>query len=101
MCCVFYLIACLLFVLVLTFTFSSQLFFLLLSSVLIPFPFYCTEIVDQISPDYLVFRSALTTVAQQLSKKLVLDGEGATKFVAVTVKVHPFFDHYACVCGCV
>ena len=38
---------------------------------------------------YLVFRDELTAFTQELAQLVVRDGEGATKFVAVTVKVRP------------
>lgn len=37
--------------------------------------------------DYIVFRDGLTEFAEELAKLVVRDGEGATKFVTVTVKV--------------
>jgi glutamate N-acetyltransferase/amino-acid N-acetyltransferase len=36
---------------------------------------------------YQIFRGILTDFAQDLAKLVVRDGEGATKFVTVTVKV--------------
>ena len=37
--------------------------------------------------DWVVFRDGLTEFAEELAKLVVRDGEGATKFVTVTVKV--------------
>lgn len=39
------------------------------------------------SPEYAAFQTALTETCQALSQELVHDGEGATKFVSITVKV--------------
>ena len=44
------------------------------------------RIEDSKHPNFIHFRSLLTEVAQDLAKKIVLDGEGATKFVAITVR---------------
>jgi glutamate N-acetyltransferase/amino-acid N-acetyltransferase len=43
------------------------------------------EITDSKSEEYLAFRAALTKVSANLAKQLIADGEGATKFVSVTV----------------
>lgn len=40
--------------------------------------------------DYIVFRDALTAFAADLAQLVVRDGEGATKFVTVTVNVSSF-----------
>ena len=37
-------------------------------------------------PSFAVFQSALTSFCQELSQKLVRDGEGATKFVTIEVR---------------
>ncbi len=43
---------------------------------------------EETSPDaYDVFKRELTAFAADLAKLVVRDGEGATKFVTVTVKV--------------
>lgn len=44
-----------------------------------------TTIKDASSPDYVAFRDQLTQFASSLSKLLVLDGEGATKFVTIEI----------------
>ncbi len=44
------------------------------------------KIIRKNSITYVKFLDALKTVAKNLAKKIVLDGEGATKFVEVTVK---------------
>lgn len=46
------------------------------------------------SPDYQLFRRALTDVCRDLAQRLVRDGEGATKFVTVEVTGTPT-DHEA------
>lgn len=43
-------------------------------------------IVEDQGPDYNAFRKALTSVASDLAKLIVRDGEGATKFVSIHVK---------------
>ena len=43
------------------------------------------KITDIHSSDYQIFQSALTRTSTSLAKQLVLDGEGATKFVSITV----------------
>jgi N-acetylglutamate synthase/N-acetylornithine aminotransferase len=43
--------------------------------------------IDEDSPDFVPFRDALTAVTADLAKRLVRDGEGATKFVTVRVEV--------------
>jgi glutamate N-acetyltransferase/amino-acid N-acetyltransferase len=46
------------------------------------------EIDEDTDPEaYLAFRDALTNIAAELAQLVVRDGEGATKFVTVTVKV--------------
>ncbi|MFQ5857704.1 MAG: bifunctional glutamate N-acetyltransferase/amino-acid acetyltransferase ArgJ [Anaerolineae bacterium] len=46
--------------------------------------------VDQLeSDDFRTFRDALTAVATTLAKKIVRDGEGATKFVTIHVRGAP------------
>ncbi|KAL7414696.1 arginine biosynthesis protein ArgJ [Mrakia frigida] len=42
--------------------------------------------------DWVVFRDGLTEFAEELAKLVVRDGEGATKFVTVTVKGAPSYD---------
>ena len=44
------------------------------------------RIIKKDTPDYFKFLSSIEYVAMQLAKKIVLDGEGATKFVEVLVK---------------
>jgi len=44
------------------------------------------ETLNPYHPQWQYFVDALTTVCLELGKKMVLDGEGATKFVTVTVK---------------
>ncbi len=44
-----------------------------------------TRTLDAAHPDWGVFVEALTFVCTELGKKMVLDGEGATKFVTVRV----------------
>lgn len=44
------------------------------------------EIVDEDGPDFAAFQEGLTYVATELAKMIVQDGEGATKFVSITVK---------------
>jgi glutamate N-acetyltransferase/amino-acid N-acetyltransferase len=50
-----------------------------------------SEITDPDSDDYWAFAQALTQVAQQLAQAIARDGEGATKFVTITVKGAPGF----------
>ncbi|MCL1886341.1 MAG: bifunctional glutamate N-acetyltransferase/amino-acid acetyltransferase ArgJ [Betaproteobacteria bacterium] len=38
------------------------------------------------SPGYAVLQEAITSLAQELAKKVVRDGEGATKFITITVE---------------
>ncbi len=45
------------------------------------------EIEQKDTASYIQFRDALTDVAKELAQLVVRDGEGATKFVTVTVKV--------------
>jgi glutamate N-acetyltransferase/amino-acid N-acetyltransferase len=45
-----------------------------------------TRIDDVDSPDYIAFRDALTAVAARLAQEIARDGEGATKFVTITVR---------------
>jgi len=49
------------------------------------------EIADSASPEFTVFRDGLTHVCTELAKMIVRDGEGATKFVEITVKGAPSF----------
>lgn len=53
-------------------------------------------ISDEKSEEFIKFRDELTTFAEELAQLIVRDGEGATKFVKVTVVVRPclFFLHY-------
>jgi glutamate N-acetyltransferase/amino-acid N-acetyltransferase len=44
------------------------------------------EIADEIAPAYGPFRAALLKLATELAHDIVRDGEGATKFVAVSVE---------------
>lgn len=44
------------------------------------------EIADAKSADYLAFRDAVTAVATTLAQAIVRDGEGATKFITVSVE---------------
>jgi glutamate N-acetyltransferase/amino-acid N-acetyltransferase len=44
------------------------------------------EITDLQSTDGLALRAALIAVAQQLAQAIVRDGEGATKFITITVE---------------
>lgn len=43
--------------------------------------------IDEHDPEFAVFRDELTSFAEELAQLVVRDGEGATKFVTVTVKV--------------
>ena len=43
------------------------------------------KIVDVNSSEFIEFRNGLTAVARNLSKQLVRDGEGATKFITIRV----------------
>ncbi|KIX09692.1 glutamate N-acetyltransferase/amino-acid acetyltransferase [Rhinocladiella mackenziei CBS 650.93] len=47
---------------------------------------------DPSSPDYRAMSSVLTSFAQRLSQLVVRDGEGATKFVQVTVRNAPTYN---------
>jgi glutamate N-acetyltransferase/amino-acid N-acetyltransferase len=50
------------------------------------------EIDEDKHPEaFLAFRNELTSFAIDLAKLIVYDGEGATKFVTITVKVRPVF----------
>lgn len=42
--------------------------------------------ITEDSPNFAVFQNALLSVMQELAKKMVYDGEGATKFVEVRIK---------------
>jgi glutamate N-acetyltransferase/amino-acid N-acetyltransferase len=42
--------------------------------------------IKKAAQDYIKFLAALKFVASELAKKIVLDGEGATRFIEVTVK---------------
>ncbi|HYH40414.1 MAG TPA: bifunctional glutamate N-acetyltransferase/amino-acid acetyltransferase ArgJ [Burkholderiales bacterium] len=44
------------------------------------------EITDAGSAEYLAFRAAVTDIATRLAQAIVRDGEGATKFITVTVE---------------
>ena len=44
------------------------------------------EITDAASSEYAEFRDAVTAVAMQLAQAIVRDGEGATKFITVSVQ---------------
>ena len=44
------------------------------------------EITDLASPEGQALRAAVIAVAQQLAQAIVRDGEGATKFIAITVE---------------
>ncbi|KAF9529580.1 arginine biosynthesis protein ArgJ [Crepidotus variabilis] len=51
-----------------------------------------TPIDQEVDPDaYTTFRDELTSFAQELAQLVVRDGEGATKFVQVTVKGAPTY----------
>lgn len=41
---------------------------------------------DTAHPDFAVFQAALTTVCTSLAQQIVRDGEGATKFVTITIQ---------------
>ncbi|MDL2283689.1 bifunctional glutamate N-acetyltransferase/amino-acid acetyltransferase ArgJ [Oxalobacter sp. OttesenSCG-928-P03] len=43
-------------------------------------------IVDENSPAYAALQEAITSLAQELAQKVVRDGEGATKFMTITVE---------------
>ena len=47
------------------------------------------EIKDTSSSDYKAFLSALSSVCENLSRKIIEDGEGATKFISITVSGAP------------
>lgn len=53
---------------------------------------------DPKSPEYLAFQDALTDFAAELSKLIVRDGEGATKFVTVQVRGARTFKDAKTVC---
>ena len=42
--------------------------------------------IDEAHPDFPAFKAALRALCFELAKKMAMDGEGATKFVTVTVK---------------
>ena len=44
------------------------------------------SVIKKNTKDYGVFLGAVKFVAKELSRKIVLDGEGATKFIEITVK---------------
>jgi glutamate N-acetyltransferase/amino-acid N-acetyltransferase len=44
------------------------------------------EITDSASPEYLVLSQAVTDIARMLAQAIVRDGEGATKFMTITVE---------------
>jgi len=44
------------------------------------------EITDLYSPDALTLRAAIVEVAQTLAQAIVRDGEGATKFITITIE---------------
>jgi glutamate N-acetyltransferase/amino-acid N-acetyltransferase len=46
-----------------------------------------SKIIDENSTDFVEFRSKLTAFAADLAQLIVRDGEGATKFVTINVKV--------------
>ncbi len=43
------------------------------------------QVSDATSPQYLLLRDAITAVALELAQAIVRDGEGATKFISITV----------------
>jgi glutamate N-acetyltransferase/amino-acid N-acetyltransferase len=45
--------------------------------------------IEEHDPEFAVFRDELTSFAEELAQLVVRDGEGATKFVTITVKVGP------------
>ena len=45
-------------------------------------------IIEEGSSAYEVLKTTVTRFAEDLAKLVVRDGEGATKFVTITVKVH-------------
>ncbi len=48
----------------------------------------CGALIDTVdSPEYTAFESELRAVSEHLSQLIVRDGEGATKFVKVSVTV--------------
>ncbi len=49
------------------------------------------QITDAGADDYRAFAEGLTFVAQELAKAIARDGEGATKFVTITVRGGPSF----------
>jgi glutamate N-acetyltransferase / amino-acid N-acetyltransferase len=48
-----------------------------------------STLLDKSSDDYQAFELALTQVAKILAQKIVRDGEGATKFITVSIKNAP------------
>ncbi len=44
------------------------------------------DITDVDSPEYAVLAKAVTDLSQELAQKIIRDGEGATKFITVTVE---------------
>jgi glutamate N-acetyltransferase/amino-acid N-acetyltransferase len=44
------------------------------------------EINDAASPDYAVLRDAVTDLSRNLAQQIIRDGEGATKFITITVE---------------
>ncbi|GAA4023447.1 bifunctional glutamate N-acetyltransferase/amino-acid acetyltransferase ArgJ [Actimicrobium antarcticum] len=44
------------------------------------------QVTDIASPDYAVLAEAVTTISRQLAQMIVRDGEGATKFITITVE---------------
>jgi len=60
---------------------------------------YADVIIDDPnSPEYLQFQNALTDFATELSKLIVRDGEGATKFITVQVRNARTFKEAKTVC---
>ena len=49
------------------------------------------SITSTSSPDYAVMQAVLTSFSQKLAQLVVRDGEGATKFVQITVKSAPSY----------
>jgi len=48
--------------------------------------------IKQLAGDGLKFQEALNTVCQELARRVVLDGEGATKFIQIKVEGAPDFE---------
>jgi len=44
------------------------------------------EITDIDSPEYAAFSAAVIAISQELAQKIIRDGEGATKFITITVE---------------